>query len=107
MTRFNTLAAVLLAASLAACSQTRVADTPPVSANSSASSQMPQPANSLPEGAAVNAPLNGQTGVVSETQVAPTRASAHRPSRRARRHVTRVRQRQAAPSPAPGASAPQ
>ena len=105
MSRFKIMPALLLAASLAACAQT--SDAPPVSANSNASSQAPQPANSLPEGSAVNAPLTGQTGVVSETQVAPTRTAARRPARRARRPIARVRQRQAAPSPAPGASAPQ
>lgn len=82
MSRFNALSALLLAASLAACAQT--SDAPPVSANSNAASQAPQPANSLPEGAAVNAPITSQTGVVGEAQVAPT-PRIRRPARHHRR----------------------
>ena len=93
MPRFNALSALLLAASLAACSQT--SDAPPVSGNSNASSQAPQPANSLPQGSAVNAPLTNPSGVVGETQVAPT-PSVRRPARRPRRPV-HPRPRAAAP----------
>lgn len=102
MSRFNVLSALLLAASLAACAQT--SDMPPVSANSNASSQAPQPANSLPEGSAVNAPLSGQTGVVGETQVAPT-PSVRRSARRHRRPV-HARMRTMAPM-APTGTMPQ
>ena len=97
MSRFNALSALLLAASLAACAQT--SDAPPVSANSNASSQAPQPPNSLPDGSAVNAPLTSQTGTVGETQVAPapTRASARRSTRRHRRPAAHRRAPAAAP----------
>lgn len=102
ISRFNALAAVLLAASLAACSQTSMA--PPMSGNSNASSQAPQPSNSLPEGSAVNAPLTNSTGVVGETQVAPT-PSIRRPARRVRRPVHR-RPRMARPATPVAPAAP-
>ncbi len=108
ISRFNALSALLLAASLAACSQT--SDAPPVSANSNASSQAPQPANSLPEGSAVNAPITSQTGVVGETQVAPT-PRIRRPARPARPHRRLFHRRSSATAPvapaAPTGTTPQ
>ena len=51
---------------------------PVSSIGSASSSAQPQPPNSLPEGAAVNAPLTSATGAVSTTTVAPTSGTAAR-----------------------------
>lgn len=105
MSRLNTLSAMLLAASLAACAQgTPPANAPLTSTNSNSSSQMPQPPNSLPDGAAVNAPIASQTGVVGDTEVAPParRVTARRPVRRPRPAAYRARPPAAAPAVTPG-----
>lgn len=44
---------------------------PVSSPTASAGSAQPQPPNSLPEGAAVNAPLTGGTGAIATTPVSP------------------------------------
>jgi len=109
MSRFNMLPALLLAASLAACAQgSPSANAPPTSTNSNSASQMPQPPNSLPDGASVNAPIAGQTGVVGTTEVASPvrRVSARRPARRSRPSVRRARPSAATPASTQG-TAPQ
>ena len=57
ISRFNSLAVLLLAASLAACSTG--SNTTPTDVGTSS---MPQPANSLPPGDSVNAPVAPPTG---------------------------------------------
>ena len=56
---------------------------PVSSIGSASSSAQPQPPNSLPEGAAVNAPLTSATGAVSTTTVAPAAGTAAPARRRA------------------------
>lgn len=66
---------VLALGSLGACAPSNPSTgQPPVSTNVTGSSgTMPQPPNSLPDGAAVNAPLTRPTGVVGTTRVTPVR----------------------------------
>ena len=56
---------------------------PVSSIGGASSSAQPRPPNSLPEGAAVNAPLTSATGAVSTTTVAPTAGTAAPARRRA------------------------
>ena len=81
------LASALFAlASLGACAES--ADhsrhaRPVPSVGRASSSAQPQPPNSLPEGAAVNAPLTPATGVVATTPVSPAAGTAAPARRRA------------------------
>lgn len=69
---------LLLAAGCAAESrQAPVANT--AGPNIGASSQEPQPSNSLPRGSAVDSPLTGQVGNVGTTRVGPATAPYVRP----------------------------
>ena len=69
---------LLLAAGCAAESrQAPVSSLSPASPG--ASSQEPQPTNSLPRGSAVDAPLTGQVGNVGSTRVGPATAPYVRP----------------------------
>lgn len=65
-----TLSAASLLASLAACAPaTQPANAPVVSTDPRGAQGMPQPPNSLPSGAAVNAPVTRGVGEVSTTGV--------------------------------------
>ena len=97
MSPFKLIPALLIAATLAACAQ---GSSGLSSTNPNSGSQMPQPANSLPPGDSVNAPIAGQTGVVGQAAVGsstemgePTRTTVRRSTRRTRRSVRRARAR--------------
>lgn len=85
ISRFHSLAVLLLAASLAACSSTGSTPTDQGSAS------MPQQANSLPPGDAVNAPMAQPTGEVGRTRVSRTRYASSRRARMMRHSVRHSR----------------
>lgn len=96
------LSALLLAASLAACSTSGPA-IPPSGVGSS--SQMPQSPNSLPPGDVTAAPMAADTGIVGRTQVGSGRTqmtsgrrAVRRSARRTQRRVARRPARVAAPA---------
>lgn len=75
----------LIVVSLAAAALTACAPEPrvqPVSsspdASAGAASQMPQPSNSLPSGAAVASPLDSPQGNIGTTRVGPSRPAPRR-----------------------------
>lgn len=67
-------------ASLSACAESadHSMHQRPVPTVGRSSTAQPQPPNSLPEGAAVNAPLTSPTGVVATTPVSPAAGTAAR-----------------------------
>lgn len=71
---------VLALASLGACAFESTA--PPVSSPTAARHAEPQPPNSLPDGAAVNAPLAPAAGNIATTPVGPSTTTPPRASRR-------------------------
>lgn len=118
MSRFKFLPALMIAGLLAACAQD-MSSGGLSSTNPGSGSQMPQPANSLPPGDSVNAPIAGGTGVVGAAPVGPrvrrarpvvvSRATAvrtRRPVRHVRKVVRHTRPRAVAPATAPATTTP-
>ena len=97
MFRFKALSALLLAASLAACGSS---GNPPATIDTNASSQMPQPANSLPPGDSTLAPTAPGTGVVGRTRVGRSTRYATRHTVRRHRRAVHHRARRTTTAPA-------
>ena len=75
MKRITLLASLVFAlASLSAC--TPIDRDAAYRSPTGSVSGMPQPANSLPEGASVNSPLTSRTGAIETTPIAPSRTPA-------------------------------
>jgi len=88
--RLNTLSAMLLAASLAACAQGRTPPGTPDISTSGGTESMPQPANSLPPGDAVAAPIESNVGNIGTTRVGPGTTTARRLTPQQRRARARM-----------------